>query len=253
MMNRLRCVAVALLSTLAACGGASHGGGVASQQVTPILTTQTPPPGPSTKIRHVVIIFQENRSVDDLFNGLPGADTVRSGVNSKGQKVDLQPIDLSAPYDLGHKHSDFTLEYDGGKLDGFDRDNSTCQGVTICISRGLRAYGYVPQDEVKPYFIMAERYTFGDRMFQTNQGPSFPAHQYIISGTSTIADGSALRAADNPVSPQPGNSGGGCDSAPGSLVFLIDAAGNVGHTAFPCFRRLSLMELLDRKSLTWRY
>ena len=140
MMNRLRCVAVALLSTLAACGGASRGGGVASQQVTPILTTQTPPPGPSTKIRHVVIIFQENRSVDDLFNGLPGADTVRSGVNSKGQKVDLQPIDLSAPYDLGHKHSDFTLEYDGGKLDGFDRDNSTCQGVTICISRGLRAY-----------------------------------------------------------------------------------------------------------------
>jgi phospholipase C len=253
IMRRIRCIAVALLSTLAACGGASHGGGAASQQVTPILTSQTPPPGASTKIRHVVIIFQENRSVDDLFNGLPGADTVRSGLNSKGQTVKLQPIDLSAPYDLGHKHSDFALEYDGGKLDGFDGDKSACQGVTICISRGLRAYGYVPQDEVKPYFIMAERYTFGDRMFQTNQGPSFPAHQYIISGTSTIADGSALRAADNPLSPQAGNSGGGCDSSPGSLVFLIDPAGKVGQTAFPCFRRLSLMELIDRKSLTWRY
>ncbi len=28
------------------------------------------------KIHHVVIVIQENRSVDDLFNGLPGADTV---------------------------------------------------------------------------------------------------------------------------------------------------------------------------------
>ena len=29
----------------------------------------------SGKIQHVVIIFQENRSFDNLFNGYPGADT----------------------------------------------------------------------------------------------------------------------------------------------------------------------------------
>ena len=45
---------------------------------------------------------------------------------------------------------------------------------------------------------MAVQYAFADRMFQTNQGPSFPAHQYIVSGTSSIGDGSSLRAAENP-------------------------------------------------------
>ncbi len=34
------------------------------------------------EITHVVVIVQENRSVDDLFNGFPGANTVRSGLNS---------------------------------------------------------------------------------------------------------------------------------------------------------------------------
>ena len=64
-----------------------------------------------------------------------------------------------------------------------------------------RAYGYVPQNEVEPYFAMAEQYAFADDMFQTQAGPSFPAHQYILSGTSTIATGSALRASENPLTP----------------------------------------------------
>ena len=39
------------------------------------------------KIKHVVIIVQENRSFDNLFQGYPGADTVPSGKNSKGQTI----------------------------------------------------------------------------------------------------------------------------------------------------------------------
>ena len=49
-----------------------------------------------------------------------------------------------------------------------------------------------------PYFQLAEQYTFGDRMFQTNQGPSFPAHQFIISGTSAPSAYSDLFASENP-------------------------------------------------------
>jgi len=36
---------------------------------------------PGSPIQHVVIIMQENRTVDNLFNGFPGADTVQIGMN----------------------------------------------------------------------------------------------------------------------------------------------------------------------------
>ncbi len=89
-------------------------------------------------------------------------------------------------------------------------------------------------------------------MFQTNEGPSFPAHQYIVSGTSTIANGSSLRASENPSNP-PGFNNGGCDAPPGSLVPLIDANGQESQLSYPCFDRISLMQLLDKKSLSWQY
>jgi phospholipase C len=206
----------------------------------------------ASKIHHVVIIFQENRTPDDLFNGLPGADTVRSGLNSQGKKVQLQPIPLTAPYDLGHTHSAFETEYDDGKLDGFDKVPSRCYNINVCLPANVRAYGYAPRSEVQPYFAMATQYAFGDRMFQTNEGPSFPAHQYIVSGTSTIANGSSLRAADNPFDPA-GGSNGGCDSPSGSLVAVISSKGLEEQGVYPCFDRISLMQLLDAKSLSWRY
>jgi phospholipase C len=206
----------------------------------------------ASKIQHVVIIFQENRTVDNLFQGLPGADTAQFGKNSRGQRVKLQPIDMTAPYDLGHSHYSFVTERAGNKWNGFDKVSSTCFAVTWCIPRALRAYGYVPRTEVEPYFDLATRYAFADRMFQTNQGPSFPAHQYIISGTSTIANGSIWRAAENPSSPM-GVAAGGCDSPPDALVALIGPTGDEAHGVFPCFNRIALMDLLSAKSLTWRY
>jgi hypothetical protein len=83
--------------------------------------TPTMPPG-MTKIQHIVFIVQENRTVDDLFNGFPGADTVTSGKNSKGGTVDLQPVPLEAPYDPRHHHADFETDYNGGAMNGFDKE-----------------------------------------------------------------------------------------------------------------------------------
>jgi len=40
-------------------------------------------------IQHVVIIVQENRSFDDLFQGYPGANTQSYGYDSSGNKVVL--------------------------------------------------------------------------------------------------------------------------------------------------------------------
>ncbi|HZV76730.1 MAG TPA: alkaline phosphatase family protein [Candidatus Babeliales bacterium] len=245
-MRRLRSAFPFLLAMLAGCARA----GTAGLPPSPVAPASLA--GPASKIRHVVIIFQENRTPDNLFNGLPGADTVLSGLNSKGQSVPLKPISITAPYDLGHTHDSFWIEYNGGKLNGFNNNKSSCLAPIICIPEQQRAYGYVPHNEIKPYFIMATRYAFGDHMFQTNQGPSFPAHQYIVSGTSAIANGSTLRASENPFRPSDLSSGG-CNSPPGSLVQVIDAAGSENQKVYPCFNRISLMELLDDKGLTWRY
>ncbi|MGC1381317.1 MAG: alkaline phosphatase family protein [Candidatus Baltobacteraceae bacterium] len=205
-----------------------------------------------SKITHVVIIVQENRSVDDLFNGLPGADTQNYGLNSAGERVKLRQVKMTAPYDLDHEHRGFVIEDDGGKMDGFNLEHSTdCPGGN-CGKRDIRAYGIVPPSEVQPYFTMAEQYAFADQMFQTNQGPSFPAHQYLLSGTSTISPGSSLRASENPFTPKQGYTGG-CDAPTGSLVLLIDTNGEEDQQMYPCFDRPALSDLVDAKSLTWHY
>jgi phospholipase C len=236
--------ALVLALSLAACGRGSIGS-----------LPSTPPAGAtvSSKIRHVVIIFQENRTTDDLFNGFPGADTVRFGLNSSGKRVPLEPIGLTAPYDLSHAHSAFEIEYAQGKLDGFSNEPASCVSATFCGPPHRLAYGYVPHGEIVPYFDMAMQYTFADEMFQTNEGPSFPAHQYIISGTSAIANDTSLRAADNPFRPNERGGGGGCDSQPSTLVPVIDASGEESEQVFPCFNRISLIEFIENKGLSWRY
>jgi len=239
---RSSCVAAIMLT---AC---SQGSGPPGNAIANML-----PNSPTvSKIDHVVIIFQENRSVDDLFNGLPGADTVHSGMNSKGQTVPLRPVLLTAPYDISHEHSAFEVEDANGRLNGFNNVLTLCKTGATCPPPADRAYGYVPRSEVEPYYDMAMSYTFANRMFESNEGPSFPAHQYILSGTSTIADGSDLRAASNAFSPKGGFTGG-CDSAPGSFVWLIDPFGNENQWWYPCFNRLTLIDLLLRKGLSWHY
>ena len=247
-------VAISALLSASACRG-SVAPALPPTQPSVAMTGLRPGGAPWVgKIKHVIIIYQENRTPDNLFNGLPGADTRTWGLDHNGKRVNLIPISETAPYDLSHKHSAFLTEYANGKLNGWDLEQTTsCKGPKgSCPPPAMRAYGIVPRSESKPYWDMAQQWTFGDRMFQTNEGPSFPSHQYIISGTSTILTGSSLRAAENPFNPN-GNWTGGCDAPKGSLVFLIDPAGRENRSMYPCFERLTLMDLLDAKHLAWHY
>src|SRR5947209_1022500 len=82
------------------------------------------------KIEHVIIIFQENRTPDNLFQDpvliSRGADIASSGVNSKGATIPLTPMNLgtSGPnpqtYDLSHSHTGFLAMYAGGAMNGAD-------------------------------------------------------------------------------------------------------------------------------------
>ncbi len=212
-------------------------------------------------IQHVVIVFQENRTPDNLFQDpvliSRGADIVSSGKNSLGQIVPLRPIDLgtsgSKPqkYDLGHRHIDFVNMYDGGKMDGANL--VICYPWTLSNCPSNPQFMYVNPTDVQPYFALAEQYTFGDRMFQTNQGPSFPAHQFIISGTSAPTATSSLFAAENPVILVSVPTG--CIAPLTETVTMIDASGSETNSAsqYPCYEHPTLTDLLDTQGLTWRY
>ena len=231
-------VTAGLLVSLQGCGGRA--------------SMSPPPPG---RIQHVVVVFQENRTPDNLFQDAKliakGADIVQSGMNSLGQMIQLSQIDLANQYDLGHSHSDFLHMYDGGKMDGADKIPACVPNTTGCPPNPQ--FAFVNPSEVAPYFQLAEQYTFADRMFQTNQGPSFPAHQFIISGTSAPTATSNLFAAENPAG-VPGAFGNtGCTAPPAEYVRLIDPTGNESLTQYPCFEHPTLTDSLDSKNVTWRY
>jgi phospholipase C len=203
-------------------------------------------------IQHVVVIFQENRTPDNLFHGLPGADIADSGLNSKGQTVPLTPIHLAAAYDLDHSHKAFEQMHHRGKMDGADKVQ--CGGACPANPQ----FKYVNPSEVTPYFQLAETYTFADRMFQTQQGPSFPAHQFIISGTSAPTATSDLFAAENPFqqSGPPAKSTfliSGCTAPADITVRMIDPSGLESTTQHTCFEHPTLIDLLDFKKIDWRY
>jgi phospholipase C len=248
---------------LVACsdGGASTAASAPTSPIAVALATPTPVPTPrpaptptlaaNGTFSHVVIITQENRSTDNLFHGLPGADTASSGLDSSGNTIPLQQIPLVNDYDLGHIHLSWVVSYDNGRMDGFNNDNAVCeknaQGQCIGTIPPYPMYAYVPQSDVAEYFTLAEQYVFADRMFQTNQGESYPAHMDIVSGTSAPSAGSDLFVSENPVG------GVGCTAPPAANVALIDPSGNESQTAYPCFEHATLMDLLDARGLTWKY
>jgi len=147
--------------------------------------------------------------------------------------------------------------YDNGKMDGADEVLQECGPAiptALCVSAGAYPqYKYVNASDVTTYFQMAEQYAFGDRMFQTNQGPSYPAHQFILGGTSAPAPNSNLYVAENSQgNPVPGLRTG-CAAQPVQTVILIDPQGQEKQKIYPCFEHATLPDLLDAKGISWRY
>lgn len=229
-MRILRLSPILLLALVAGCSSSS----------TSAPAIHFPPPTQASTIKHIVIIMQENRSFDNLFMGFPGADTVTSGM-SKGKSVALQPIPLEQGWDLDHSHTGWWVDWDNGALDGFDGKSGPNGGSDYFPIPNL-PYAYVPQAETAPYWTLAERYTLGDRMFQSNSGPSFVAHQYMIAGQSAEMD-------ENPDESQ----SWGCDSMSGTRVALLGPNGTDLPGIYPCVDYQTMADLLDAKGVTWKY
>ena len=214
-------------------------------------------------IQHIVVIFQENRTPDNLFHDSVlmsrGADIASAGTNSSGETIPLIPIGLGTlsvnpqNYDLAHTHTAFVQMYNGGKMNGADL--ISCGGPAANCPPNAHPnpqFKYVDPADVQPYFALAEQYTFADRMFQTNEGPSFPAHQFIISGTSAPTATSPLFDAENEA---PQYEDYGCLAPLEAVVNMIDAEGSETSQPreHPCFEHPTLTDLLETSGITWRY
>lgn len=209
------------------------------------------PTGWRSKIQHVVIIVQENRSFNNLFYGFPGAKTASYGYDSHGQKVTLKPVTIATSWDVEHAADGFFKACDGkGKypgtqcrMDGFDREIIGCggSGQPRCPIK-YPEYSYVPHSQTAPYFAMAKQYVLADEMFASNfDASSFVSHQYIISGRSE-------KAIDYPTSLW------GCPGGPSDQVGMVNLQRQypVGYEQ-PCWDPTTLGDELDKAGLTWAY
>jgi phospholipase C len=152
---------------------------------TPVLTQAQ-----ISNFQHIIIIDQENRSPDNLFQGLCGPtrrecpspyNLQNYGINNKGRKVQLVQVPLGSLNDPDHTHHGFMAMCDLDtttnqcKMDGLSSGNC---------GQGRCSFEYVNPADVAPYVTMAQEYGWANFMFQTNQGPSPPAHAIIFGGTA---------------------------------------------------------------------
>ncbi len=204
---------IGAVPVLTGCGGAHksgggppnalpvpHGGGHAG----PAWPTQPPSAEPGIhKIRHVVVIMQENRSFDSYFGTFPGADGLPrdSQGNFTGCVPDPAAGSCQRPYhdaaDLNgggpHGQTSAVADIDGGRMDGFIAQaraaKTGCHDVNdpACAGGGPPdVMGYHDAREIPNYWTYAENFVLQDRMFEPNLSWSLPAHLFMVSEWSAL-------------------------------------------------------------------
>jgi phospholipase C len=215
-----------------------------------MLTPHVAPARRTSPIQHIVIVVQENRSFDNLFQGFPGANTQTFGFDSHGNKIALLPVGLESPFDMGHGFTTAVTDVDypkGSAMDGFDLTHCNLPSCPPDI-----AYSYVPPVETKPYRSMARQYVLADDFFASDLDASFEGHQFLIAGQSEQTWGI------------PPLGTWGCDGGKSDQVHLLDTSTEPGTTTNTprraCFDPPvtpsidpTLGDELDAAGLTWRY
>lgn len=209
MRRRLLATFGALLMTGAGCSGApSHTGHV---DVHPQITYPAGifKKGPVraaagrgiTKIKHVVIITQENRSFDSYFGTFPGADGL-------GPRADwpclpdpggpcVRPFHTRSDVAAGGPHSFRSFQEDvaGGRMDGFVSQAAAAQKQCHNVDApqcGFQApkqvMGYYDRREIPNYWEYARHFVLADHFFAASNSWSLPQHLYMVSAWSAHCD-----------------------------------------------------------------
>jgi phospholipase C len=206
-------------------------------------------------IQHVVIVYQENHSFDNVL-GLMCVQTQRCDGSTVATLHDGSTRALTATPDIvpavNHATGAQLRAIDGGKMDGFDR----LKGCTV--NRRYACLSQYPQGNVANLWELASAFAVSDRTFSTNAIPSFGAHLDLAAQTRDGFTG------DNPFKNSPHRSGWGCDSLkdanwqdPQGVVSrqpaCVPNASGVGpYRTSPVQYVPTIMDRLDSAARSWR-
>src|SRR5450755_3707720 len=147
------------------------------------------------RIKHIFIIYQENRSFDSVFGTFPGADGVWSpGARTHGfaqtdpvTGASITPFRIVEPDvdDADHSRPALIKRMDDGRMDRYvaleakralDRgySNATASGM------GELTMSHIDCDTIPYLWLYAKRFTLFDRFFQGMTGPSTPGNIELI-------------------------------------------------------------------------
>jgi len=240
---------------ISGCGGGSPSVPAAQQGMSRKSSS------PSSPIKHVVIVVQENRTFNDFFATFPNADGTTTG-NVKAEPNCSPPIsqgtipltmaNLVVRTDLDHKYSGYQTARDKGQMDGFD---------AILGGTGPECtypYQYTDPTQIKEYWDLANQYVLAEHMFTTQGSDSFTAHQDLIRGDSVVDKKEAMIDF-----PDCGDCWWGCDGPPGAYTHLVtqnnvELSPKKERGPLPCSKYFNtkyrtLRDLLDAKGVSWKY
>jgi phospholipase C len=193
---RLAVVALAAVATAAVATDPRPHGGISADAATAF----------STPIRHVVVLYQENHSFDNVL-GSWCVTTHRCNGSTVGRLPDGSTIPLGPATDVvprvDHQHADQTLAVDGGRMDGFSRIRG-CGAAT-----GYACMTQFSPSQIPNLIALAGRFTVSDATFEAHAQPSWGSHLELVAGRPDGFLG------DNPVASVTGavpRNGWGCDS-----------------------------------------
>ncbi|HXL19475.1 MAG TPA: alkaline phosphatase family protein, partial [Streptosporangiaceae bacterium] len=152
------------------------------------------------KIRHVIIIMQENRSFDSFFGTYPGAD----GLPEKNGHFTVCVPDprmggCDRPYHdpslvnggAEHYRADALADINGGRMDGFVGSaelalsrgcSATYPPPAVCLpSNRPDVMGYHDAREIPNYWTYARDFVLNDHMFEPVASWSLPEHLFQVS------------------------------------------------------------------------
>ena len=252
-------VAVLALA-LSACGGSPSQPTASPERVSGGSTGHYKVAAGIHKIKHIIVIEQENRSFDSYFGTYPGADGIPMSNGAPTVCLPAPTGGCQAPYhdtaDVNgggpHNEGSARIDVNGGKMDGFITqaakgkkgcganavDNPACSN-----SAAPDVMGYHTAAEIPNYWTYAKDFALDDHMFEPVASWSLPDHLYLVSGWSAKCSSPAPSSCVNEIKGP---------YTPAQMQKYVDQAINTG-TADVTNAWTDITWLLYNKHVSWAY